>query len=48
MESDHLEEAESAFREALPLVRRAFGTGAFVLHDAIWHRLYAGFGDFRA
>jgi predicted ATPase/DNA-binding winged helix-turn-helix (wHTH) protein len=34
MESGHLEEAESAFHEALPLVRRAFGTGAFVLHDA--------------
>jgi hypothetical protein len=34
MEAGHLEEAESAFREALPLVRRAFGTGAFVLHDA--------------
>ncbi|HEV8096035.1 MAG TPA: hypothetical protein VGP71_09920, partial [Burkholderiales bacterium] len=34
MESGHLEEAESAFRDALPLVRRGFGNGAFVLHDA--------------
>jgi tetratricopeptide (TPR) repeat protein len=34
MEAGHLEEAESAFRDALPLVRRAYGSGAFVLHDA--------------
>jgi predicted ATPase/DNA-binding winged helix-turn-helix (wHTH) protein len=34
MESGHLQEAESAFREALPLLRRAYGTGALVLHDA--------------
>lgn len=27
-------EAESAFRQALPMVRRAYGSGAFVLHDA--------------
>ncbi len=36
MESGHLEEAESAFRDALPLVRRAYGSCAFVLHDAAW------------
>ena len=34
MESGHLEDAESAFRDALPLVRRAYGSAAFVLHDA--------------
>jgi predicted ATPase/DNA-binding winged helix-turn-helix (wHTH) protein len=34
MESGRLEEAESAFRDALPLVRRAYGSAAFVLHDA--------------
>jgi tetratricopeptide (TPR) repeat protein len=34
MESGHLEAAESAFRDALPLVRRAYGSAAFVLHDA--------------
>ena len=34
MESGQLEEAESAFRVALPLVKRGFGHGAFVLHDA--------------
>jgi tetratricopeptide (TPR) repeat protein len=34
MEAGHLQEAESAFREALPLIRRAYGTAAFVLHDA--------------
>ncbi len=34
MESGHLQEAESAFREALPLIRRAYGSAAFVLHDA--------------
>jgi predicted ATPase/DNA-binding winged helix-turn-helix (wHTH) protein len=36
MESGHLEEAESAFRDALPLVRRAYGSAAYVLHDAAW------------
>ena len=36
MEAGHLEEAESAFRDALSHVRRAFGSGAFVLHDAAW------------
>jgi tetratricopeptide (TPR) repeat protein len=36
MESGHLEEAESAFRDALPLSRRAYGSAAFVLHDAAW------------
>jgi tetratricopeptide (TPR) repeat protein len=36
MEWGHLEEAESAFRDALPLVRRAYGGAAFVLHDAAW------------
>jgi tetratricopeptide (TPR) repeat protein len=36
MESGHLEEAESAFRDALPKVRRAYGTVAFILHDAAW------------
>jgi hypothetical protein len=36
MESGHFGAAESAFRDALPLVRRAFGNGAFVLHDAAW------------
>ncbi len=34
MEAGDLEEAESAFRDALPLVRRAYGSAAFVLHDA--------------
>ena len=34
MEAGRLEQAESAFRDALPLARRAYGTGAFVLHDA--------------
>ena len=34
MEAGHLQEADSVFREALPLIRRAHGTGAFVLHDA--------------
>jgi hypothetical protein len=34
MEAGHFEEAESAFREALPVVRRAYGNAAFVLHDA--------------
>jgi predicted ATPase len=32
--NDQLQEAEAAFREALPSVRRTFGTGAFVLQDA--------------
>jgi predicted ATPase/DNA-binding winged helix-turn-helix (wHTH) protein len=36
MEAGHLEEAESAFRDALPHVRRAYGSAAFVLHDATW------------
>jgi hypothetical protein len=36
MEAGHLEEAESAFRDALPQVRRAYGSAAFVLHDAAW------------
>ncbi len=36
MEAGHLEDAESAFRDALPLVRRAYGSAAFVLHDAAW------------
>ena len=36
MESGQFEAAESAFRDALPLVRRAFGSAAFVLHDAAW------------
>jgi predicted ATPase/DNA-binding winged helix-turn-helix (wHTH) protein len=36
MEAGHLEEAESAFRDALPLVRRAYGSTALVLHDAAW------------
>jgi tetratricopeptide (TPR) repeat protein len=36
MEAGHLEEAESAFRDALPHVRRAYGSAAFVLHDAAW------------
>jgi len=36
MEAGHLEEAESAFRDALPLARRAYGSAAFVLHDAAW------------
>jgi tetratricopeptide (TPR) repeat protein len=36
MESGHFEEAESAFREALPLIRRTYGSAAFVLHDAAW------------
>jgi hypothetical protein len=30
------EEAESAFRDAMPLIRRAYGSAAFVLHDAAW------------
>jgi len=34
MESGQLEAAESAFRNALPPCRRAFGSGAFVLLDA--------------
>ena len=41
MESGHLDEAESAFRASLPLVRRAYGSAAFVLHDAAG-RLHAG------
>jgi predicted ATPase/class 3 adenylate cyclase len=36
MESGHFDDAESAFRDALPQVRRAYGTAAFVLHDAAW------------
>lgn len=36
MESGHLEEAESTFRDAMPLVRRAYGSAAYVLHDAAW------------
>jgi tetratricopeptide (TPR) repeat protein len=36
MEAGHLDEAESIFRDALPLVRRAYGSAAFVLHDAAW------------
>jgi predicted ATPase/DNA-binding winged helix-turn-helix (wHTH) protein len=36
MEAGHLEEAESAFRDVLPHVRRAYGSAAFVLHDAAW------------
>jgi predicted ATPase/DNA-binding winged helix-turn-helix (wHTH) protein len=36
MEAGHLQEAESAFRDALPQVRRAYGSAAFVLHDAAW------------
>jgi predicted ATPase/DNA-binding winged helix-turn-helix (wHTH) protein len=36
MEAGHLEEAESAFRDAVPHVRRAYGSAAFVLHDAAW------------
>jgi predicted ATPase/DNA-binding winged helix-turn-helix (wHTH) protein len=36
MESGQFEAAESAFRDALPLIRRAFGSAAFVLHDAAW------------
>jgi predicted ATPase len=36
MESGHLEEAETAFRDALPLIRRAYGSAAFVLHDTAW------------
>ena len=36
MESGDLEEAESAFRDAMPLIRRAYGSAAFVLHDAAW------------
>jgi len=36
MESGHLAAAESAFRDALPLCRRAFGSAAFVLLDAAW------------
>ena len=36
METGHLEAAESAFRDALPVVRRAFGSAALVLHDAAW------------
>jgi predicted ATPase/DNA-binding winged helix-turn-helix (wHTH) protein len=34
MESGHLEAAESAFRDAVPPCRRAFGSAAFVLLDA--------------
>ena len=34
MEAGQLQEADSAFREALPVIRRAYGSGAFVLHDA--------------
>ena len=34
MEAGHLLEAESAFREAMPLIRRNWGSAAFVLHDA--------------
>lgn len=34
MAADHLQEAESAFREALPRIRRAYGSAAFVLYDA--------------
>ena len=34
MEAGHLEEAESAYRDALPQVRRVYGSAAFVLHDA--------------
>jgi predicted ATPase/DNA-binding winged helix-turn-helix (wHTH) protein len=36
MEAGHLEEAESAFRDALPHVRRAYGSTALVLQDAAW------------
>jgi tetratricopeptide (TPR) repeat protein len=36
MESGHLEEAESAFRDPMALVWRAYGSAAFVLHDAAW------------
>jgi tetratricopeptide (TPR) repeat protein len=36
MEAGHLEEAETAFRDALPQVRRAYGSAAFVLHDTAW------------
>ena len=34
MNAGHFEEAETAFREALPLTRRAYGSAGFVLHDA--------------
>lgn len=34
MEAGQLQEAETAFREALPLIRRAYGTAAFVVDDA--------------
>jgi predicted ATPase/class 3 adenylate cyclase len=34
MSADRLEEAETVYREALPLVRRTYGTGAIVLYDA--------------
>jgi len=36
MEAGHLEAAESAFRDAMPLSRRAYGSAAFVLHDTAW------------
>jgi len=36
MESGQLEAAESAFRDAVPPCRRAFGSAAFVLLDAAW------------
>jgi predicted ATPase/DNA-binding winged helix-turn-helix (wHTH) protein len=34
LEAGRLDEAEAFYREALPWVRRVFGTGAFVLDDA--------------
>src|SRR3977135_2977224 len=34
MEAGHLEQAESAYRDALPQVRRAYGSAAVGLHDA--------------